>query len=305
MKRIVVIGCGNVGLSYIEKLVLEPNLCAEIVLIDLKKESLEGKILDLEQGLVLKTNSVFLRVGDYEDCNEADIIVLSAGVKQSSKDRLADLEGASRIVEEICKKIEETSFQGIFLVATNPLDVICQLVSTYLDYPREKIIGTGTTLDTARLRSLLSKKLGVRPLDIQVYVLGEHGNSQFVAWSNANIGLQNLSNFIREEEKESLSYQTGKMGVHIVSLQGYTADGVASCLVRLTMAILLDEKAIYPVSHYQNDYDVYFSTPAVIGKNGIEKAIQIKLSIEEKKKMDYSARKIKEAVEQILPPELY
>lgn len=305
MNKIVVIGGGHVGFRYIEKLVLEPNLYTEIVLIDLEGKSFQGELLDLKQGLSLKTSTISLRMGTYEDCEDASVVIITAGVKQTRSDRLEDLEAANEIIRDICRNISKTSFQGVILVATNPVDVISQLVATYLDYPYEKVIGSGTMLDTVRLKTLLAEKLQVASCDIQVYVLGEHGNSQFVAWSNANIGLQNLSNFLTEEEKERVAYQTAKMGGEIVRLKQYTNDGIASCLVRLTMAILLDQKQVYAVSHYQSDYDLYFSTPAVIGCEGIEKDIKIKLSEEEKGKLAYSVQVIQKALEHILPPELY
>jgi len=305
MKKIVVIGCGNVGLSYVDKLCMQIHIQAEIVLIDLAKEKIEGEVLDLEQGLTLLNPSVRLKFGDYTDVEDADIISICAGLPQSVNDRLDDLKGASKIIEDIVSHVMENHFQGIFLVACNPLDVITQLVAHYADYPYQKVIGTGTMLDTARLKSILSKKLEVSSYDITAYVLGEHGNSQFVAWNNANIGLQNLNSFLSMEEKHVIEEEVRHMGATIISKKSHTDHGVASCLVRLTLAILSDELCVYPVSCYHEQYDVYISTPAVIGANGIEKRIDIKLTEEESKKLKDSAEIIKRAVEQILPVELY
>ena len=304
MKSIVLIGCGNVGLAYLKKICMT-DINVDISLIDVDEERLEGEILDLEQSLVYRNSNISLKIGDYSDCDDADIVVITAGVPQSTKDRMSDLEKANGIVVNITNKLRETSFNGIVLVAYNPLDVITELIAHYTDYSYNKVIGTGTMLDTARLKSLISKKIKVKPSDINAYVLGEHGNSQFVAWSNANIGLENLSQYLSLDAKEELEDETRHMGGVIVKHKGYTSDGVASCLLELTLCILNDLKKVYPVSNYNTTYDVYISTPCVIGKNGIEKVINIKLTDEEEEKLEESSEVISEALDKILPKELY
>ena len=304
MKRIVIIGCGNVGLEYLKKLCMT-DINVDISLIDEDEERLEGEILDLEQSLVYRNSNISLKLGDYSDCDKADIVVMTAGVPQSTKDRMSDLEKANEIVVDITNKLRETSFSGIILVACNPLDVITELIAHYTDYSYNKVIGTGTMLDTARLKSLISKRINIKPSDINAYVLGEHGNSQFVAWSNANIGLENLSQYLSLYDKEELEDETRHMGGVIVKHKGYTSDGVASCLLELTLCILNDLKKVYPVSNYNTTYDVYLSTPCIIGKNGIEKVINIKLTSDEEEKLEESSEVISEALDKILPKELY
>ena len=303
-RKLVVIGCGNVGLSFLKRISLE-NLSLDIILIDIDKTKLEGEILDIEHALAFKNSSISIRLGDYNDCNEADIIVITAGVKQSLNNRLDDLESANEIIIDITNKLKNIIFKGIYLVAVNPLDVMTELVARYTNHPYNKVIGTGTMLDTARLKTLISQKLLIRPFDLNIYVLGEHGDSQFVAWSNANVGLENLSHYLDSLEKEELEYETLHMGGKIVKSKGYTSEGVASCLVNLTLAILNDLKCVYPVSNYNVNYDVYLSMPAVIGKNGIEKVIDIKLTALEEKKLAKSGEVISEALDKILPKELY
>ena len=304
MKRIVIIGCGNVGLAYLKNL-CQSDMTLDISLIDIDEEKLEGEILDLEHSLVYRNSNINIKLGNYSDCDNADIVVITAGIPQSTKDRMSDLEKANEIVVDITNKLRETSFNGIVLVACNPLDVITELIAHYTDYSYNKVIGTGTMLDTARLKSLISKRINIKPNDINIYVLGEHGNSQFVAWSNANIGLENLSQYLSLDAKEELEDETRHMGGVIVKHKGYTSDGVASCLLELTLCILNDLKKVYPVSNYNTTYDVYVSTPCVIGKKGIEKAINIKLTEEEEEKLENSAEVISEALEKILPKELY
>ncbi len=304
MNSIVIIGCGNVGLAYLKNL-CQSDMTLDISLIDIDEEKLEGEILDLEHSLVYRNSNINIKLGNYSDCDNADIVVITAGIPQSTKDRMSDLEKANGIVVNITNKLRETSFNGIVLVACNPLDVITELIAHYTDYSYNKVIGTGTMLDTARLKSLISKKIKVKPSDINAYVLGEHGNSQFVAWSNANIGLENLSQYLSLDAKEELEDETRHMGGVIVKHKGYTSDGVASCLLELTLCILKDLKKVYPVSNYNTTYDVYLSTPCIIGKNGIEKVINIKLTDEEEEKLEESSEVISEALDKILPKELY
>lgn len=304
MKKIVIIGCGNVGISYLKKLCLT-DMALDISLIDIDEEKLEGEVLDISQSLVYRNSNINLKIGNYSDCDDADIIVIAAGVTQSTNDRMADLEKANEIIVDITNGLRETSFKGIYLVACNPLDVITELVAHYTDHPFNKVIGTGCMLDTARLKSLISKKIKVNPNDINVYVLGEHGNSQFVAWSNANIGLENLSQFLSFDEKLELENETRHMGGVIVKYKGYTSEGVSACLLELTLVILNDLKKVYPVSNYNTTYDVYISTPCIIGKNGVEEVINIKLTSDEEEKLEESSEVISEALDKILPKELY
>ena len=304
MKKIVIIGCGNVGLEFLKKICLI-DMALDISLIDLDEEKLIGEILDLEHSLVYSNSNINLKLGTYNDCNDADIVVITAGVSQSTNNRLDDLEKANEIIVDITNNLRNTSFNGICLVACNPLDVITELVAHYTDYPYSKVIGTGTMLDTARLKLLISKKINVKPNDINVYVLGEHGNSEFIAWSNANIGLENLSQFLSLEEKEELEDETRHMGGTIVKHKGYTSDGVSACILELTLTILKDLKKVYPVSNYNTTYDIYLSTPCIIGKNGIEKVINIKLTDEEEEKLEESSEVISNALDKILPKELY
>ena len=304
MKKIVIIGCGNVGLSYLKKMCLI-DISLEISLIDINEEKLEGEILDLEQSLVYGNSNIKLKIGTYNDCDDADIIVITTGVSQSANDRLNDLTKANEIIIDITNNLRNTNFKGIYLVATNPLDVITQLVAHYTDHPFNKVIGTGTMLDTARLKSLISKEINVKPNDVNVYVLGEHGNSQFVAWNNANIGLQNLSKFLSLDQKQELEDKTRRMGSSIIKYKGYTSEGVSACLLELTLTILNDLKKVYVVSNYNTTYDVYLSMPCIIGSNGIEKVIDIKLTEDEKDKLEESSKVIIEALDKVLPRELY
>ena len=305
MDKIVVIGCGNVGKSYIRMLSYTTPYALDICLIDIDQDKVKGELLDLEQALILRNANCKLRIGTYEDCRDASIVVIAASGKEKSVNRMDDIENSSPILQKIALHLSETSFSGIVLVATNPVDIASQVVSHYLGYPKKEVIGVGTMLDTIRLKSILSKKLEIHPDTINAYVLGEHGNHSFAAWTNANIGLQNLKRFIKEEEKDEIEEEVREMGGNIASLKGSSTEGVSSCLVMLTNAILNDERRIFPLSHYIEDYDVYISTPVIIGKDGILDEIVIKLSQDEEEKLKEAIQFIKEKKDSILPCELY
>ncbi len=305
MDKIVVIGCGNVGISYIRMLSYTTPYALDICLIDVDQNEVKGEILDLEQALILRNSNCKIRIGSYEDCKDATIVVIAASGKEKSKNRMDDIEESSNILQKIALSLSETSFSGIVLVATNPVDIASQVVSHYLGCPQKKVIGVGTMLDTIRLKSIISKKLEIHPDTMNAYVLGEHGDHSFVAWTNANIGLQNLKRYIKEEEKEQIEEKVREMGNSIASLKGSTTEGVSSCLVTLTNTILNDERRIFPLSHYIEDYDVYISTPVIIGKDGILDEIVIKLSQDEEEKLKEAIQFIKEKKDLILPCELY
>ena len=305
MDKIVVIGCGNVGKSYIRMLSYTTPYALDICLIDIDQDKVKGELLDLEQALILRNANCKLRIGTYEDCRDASIVVIAASGKEKSVNRMDDIENSSPILQKIALHLSETSFSGIVLVATNPVDIASQVVSHYLGCPNEKVIGVGTMLDTIRLKSIISKKLEIHPDTINAYVLGEHGDHSFVAWTNANIGLQNLKRYIKEEEKEQIEKEIREMGGAIASLKGSTTEGVSSCLVTLTNTILNDERRIFPLSHYIEDYDIYISTPVIIGKDGILDEIVIKLSQDEEEKLKEAIQFIKEKKDTILPCELY
>ena len=189
--KVVIIGTGNVGVSYAYSLLSSQIHIHEIVLIDINMQKAEGESLDLLNCIPLTNTSSKIKFGTYEECNDASIICITAGVSQRANiaSRMEDLHNASNIFKEIVKSIAATKFNGIILVAGNPLDVMTYLTWKYSGLNSNKIIGSGTSLDSARLQNIIANKLEVSPKSVHAYVIGEHGNSQFVPWSNAEIGL--------------------------------------------------------------------------------------------------------------------
>ncbi len=299
MNKVVVIGCGKVGMTYIYALINQMNNVDQIIMIDVDKEKLEGERLDLCHTLQFAPNNILVKVGDYNDCNDAAIIVITAGIPQSSNDRLDDLEKNNVIYKNILTEINKTNFNGILLIASNPLDVMTYLAYHYSKLKPHQVLGTGTSLDSARLSYYIAEKLEVSPKSIHAYVLGEHGASQFVAWSKANIAQQNMSRFLDEKEKQELEEKTKNAAYEIIKRKGSTYYGIAMALQRITNAILKDEEIILPVSNYDQENDVYISTPCILGKNGVKERIFMDLDKQEEEKLTHSISIIKNAIQSV------
>ena len=199
MNKVVLIGCGNVGMAYAYSLVNQKDYVDELVLIDINKDKAEGEAMDLNHSVIYAGTSIKVKAGDYKDCKDAKIVVIAAGANQAVGETRMDLINKnSKIFKSIVGEVMKNKFDGVFIVATNPLDVMTYLTLKYSGLPKNKVLGTGTTLDTARLRYMIADKLQVCPKDIQAYVIGEHGDSEFIPWSNANIALTSIKNFLKE-----------------------------------------------------------------------------------------------------------
>lgn len=298
--KVVLIGCGNVGMSYAYALLNQHTYVDELVLIDINKERIEGEAMDLNHCLAYSPSKVKVRVGEYSDCRDARIVVIAAGSNQEVGETRMDLiTKNSRIFKSIVTLTMENGFDGIFLVATNPLDVMTYLTLKYSNLPPNRIIGSGTTLDTARLRYLISEKVHISPKDIEAYVIGEHGDSEFVSWSNASIALTNIDTFLTKEEQEKMETEVRNSAYEIIKRKGATYYGIGMCLVKITSAILEDQNIILPVSSYDKENDVCISTPAVVNKDGVKEKIYIPLNEEETEKLIDSISVIKNAIQSL------
>ena len=298
--KVVIIGCGNVGMSYAYALLNQKTHVNELVLIDLNEDKIIGEVMDLNHCLAFAPSKVEIKVGTYDDCKDAKIVCIAAGANQNPGETRMDLINKnSKIFKSIVENVMSSGFDGIFLVATNPLDVMTYLTYKYSNLPSSRIIGSGTTLDTARLRYLISEKININPKNIHAYVVGEHGDSEFVPWSNANVGLQNIKQFLTEKELDEICNEVRNAAYEIINRKGATYYGIGMCLVRITNAILGDEKTIMTVSGYDKDNDVFVGLPYIIDKTGIHDKVYITLNEEEKSKLQNSIDVIKEAINSI------
>ena len=295
--KVVIIGCGNVGMSYAYALLNQRTYVNELVLIDLNKERIEGEAMDLNHCLAFAPSKIKIKVGDYTDCKDAKIVCIAAGANQNPGETRMDLINKNSVIfKSIVENVMENGFDGIFLVATNPLDVMTYLTYKYSKLKPNKIIGSGTSLDTSRLRYLISDKLSISPKNVHAYVIGEHGDSEFIPWSNANIGLQNINDYLTKKDMDEIGLEVKNAAYQIIEKKGATYYGIGMCLVRITNAILGDENAIITVSNYDEDNDLFIGLPAIINSDGVKKKIYIELNEEETKKLQNSIDIIKEAI---------
>lgn len=300
MNKIVIIGCGNVGVAYAYALVNQKVYVDELVLIDINEEKAKGEAADLNHCMAYSQSKIKISVGTYSDCKDAKIVVLSAGANQNVGETRMDLINKnSRVFKNIVSQIKQSGFSGIYLVATNPLDIMTYLTLKYSEAPYEKIIGSGTTLDTARLRYILSERLNICPKNIDAYVIGEHGDSEFIPWSNANIAYKKINELLTEEEMIEIENEVRNSAYEIIKRKGATAYGIGMSLVRITNAILEDKKIILPISSYDFENNICISTPTIVGAEGAIKKIYIPLNEEELGKINNSINVIKDAITKI------
>ena len=296
MKKVAIVGLGNVGTAYLSALITEKNLVNEIVLIDTDKDKLNGEYLDVRDSLAVINSSININIGSYSDVKDADILVISAGRNQrEGETRLDLLNDNARIIKSITEKAVINGFNGVFLIATNPVDVMSYLVYKVSDFSPNKVIGSGTVLDTARLKNLIKDKTNINTNDIDVNVIGEHGDHSVVLWSSARLGMININNIFKENELGILDEKLKNMAYDIINKKGYTSEGISLSLLEITKAILNNENKILNVSTFYRN--VYISMPSVIGINGVKGIVNIPLSDEEENKLNLSIKVIKEAIE--------
>lgn len=307
-KKVAIVGVGMVGMSFAYSM-LNQDICDELCLIDINKERARGEAADLSHGLPFAPSSMKIYAGEYEDCADMDLVVICAGAPQLDGETRRDLlQKNYKVFKTIVKPVVESGFKGVFLVASNPVDVMTKVVLDLSGFPPEKVLGTGTTLDTARLRYMMSDYFKLNPRNVHAYVIGEHGDSEFVAWSNAQISVLPVSQL--ENYNENMMSVLMKIAVsvrdsayEIIKAKKATYYGIGMVLSRLTRAILNDENSVFTVSAYLNgQYDeknIYIGVPAVINRNGVREILELSLNSEEKRKFNHSADILKEMLDEI------
>ncbi len=298
-RKVLLVGDGAVGSSFAFSLLQNCGI-DDLVVVDVKKEHAAGDVLDLEDVTPMMMPAS-LRTGDYRDAADADIVVITAGVPRKPGETRLDLVNKNtKILESIVTPIVNSGFDGCFVVSANPVDILTSLTQHISGFPKNRVIGTGTSLDSARLQVGLAKALDVSTSDVDAYVLGEHGDSSFAAYNEATVGgkpLLSLPNADRDQ-LAAIEDDVKKKGGQIIRQKGATFYGVAVSLMKICRSILLDENLVMPISAPLNGQyglnDVYLGTPAVINAGGIRQVIEVPLSDEELAKMKNSAKKMNE-----------
>lgn len=298
--KIVIIGCGKVGMSYAYALLNQKTKVTEIVLIDIDEERVKGEAMDLNHGLPFAPTKINIKAGTYLDCMDASIVCICAGATQKKgEERLNLAEKNNEIVKEIIDNVLTTNFHGIFLIAINPVDIMTYVVQKYSRFPVGKVIGTGTTLDTARLRFMIGDYLTVNPKNVHAYVLGEHGDSEFVSWSNAFVGSGPIKEYLSEKKQQELEQEVKNMAYEIIQRKEATYYGIGMSLVRITNAILNNENTVLTVSSYSPKHNLYVGVPSVVNQRGVVSINKMILNDEETEKFKKSINIIKEEIEKI------
>ncbi|NNU93569.1 L-lactate dehydrogenase [Geobacillus sp. NFOSA3] len=304
MNRVALIGTGFVGASYAFAL-MNQGIADELVLIDVNKEKAAGDVMDLNHGKVFAPKPMNIWHGDYQDCQDADLVVICAGANQKPGETRLDLVDKNmNIFKTIVDSVMKSGFDGIFLVATNPVDILTYATWKFSGLPKERVIGSGTILDTARFRFLLSEYFQVAPTNVHAYIIGEHGDTELPVWSHAEIGSVPIEQILsqndryRKEDLENIFVNVRDAAYQVIEKKGATYYGIAMGLVRITRAILHNENAILTVSAYldgqYNEQNVYIGVPAIINRNGIREVMELKLNETEQQQFHHSATVLKD-----------
>jgi len=307
--KIAIVGVGNVGATFAYAL-LGSSLASQIVLIDANKNRAEGEAMDLNHAVPL-THSTRIWAGDYADIAGAAITVVTAGTAQKPGETRLDLVQRNySIYKTIIPQIVAANPDGLLLIASNPLDVLSYAAMKLSGLPANRVIGSGTILDTARFRYLLSQHAGVDPRSVHAYIIGEHGDSEVPVWSLANIAGMDLTDYCKmncesfdPEVYENIFAQTRDAAYHIIERKGATYYGIGMGLVRIVEAILRGQNTVLSVSTLIEDYyginDVYLSLPCVIGRNGVKKFMRLPLNEKEIDGLQKSAKVLRETLNKL------
>ncbi|OHB64418.1 MAG: L-lactate dehydrogenase [Planctomycetes bacterium RBG_13_60_9] len=305
-RKVVVIGAGAVGTTYIYAL-LQTGLADAIALVDVDTNRVAGEIMDLSHGLAF-ISPLSIKAGGYEDCADASLIVVTAGARQRSGQSRTDLiRKNAAIVRSICEQISAHPGDAVLVMVTNPVDALTQLALECLGWPRERVIGSGTVLDSARFKYMLSQHCGIDARNVHAYILGEHGDSEVAAWSLSHIAGVSIEDYCRicktcdfKEHHRKIAEHVRDSAYHIIDYKGSTYYGIGLSLVRISGAILRNENSVLTVSTLlQGEYgihDICLSVPCIVGENGIVRIIDAQLAPDEQAALDRSARVIAETL---------
>lgn len=298
-KKVALIGTGMVGMSFAYA-ALNQNVCDELVLIDIDSLRAKGEAMDLNHGLAFSHTSMKIYSGTYKDCKDADIAVICAGVNQKSgESRLQLLTRNAEVFRQVVSSVTASGFNGIFLVATNPVDIMTRITYELSGFDSSKVLGTGTTLDTARLRYLLGEYFRLDPRNVHAYVIGEHGDSEFTPWTQALLATKPITKVLednpqkfKKQDLEEISIRVKNAAQEIITAKRATYYGIGMAITRIVRAILSDERSVLTVcGRLQGEYgmhDVFLGNPCIIGRNGVDRTIELALSSEELKSLQNS-----------------
>lgn len=309
--KIAVIGCGLVGSSTAFSLVTQ-GVCDEILMIDINEERALGEVLDLQDTIKYLDRNVKVKKASYADCSDVDIIVITAGAPpKAGQTRLDTLEASAKITKSIVEPVMASGFDGVFIVVSNPVDMVAYYVYKLSGLPKNQVIGTGTALDTSRLQNFIAEMVNVDPRSVYAYSMGEHGDSQMVPWSTVTIAGKHFYDVINDNKElvgdvdlDEIVKKTTKEGWEIYNRKGTTYYGIASACVGIIKAILYDENRIIPVSTLlEGEYgqqEVFAGVPTILNRSGASDVLEIHMTEDELKRFQASVSLIREYSDKIM-----
>lgn len=310
-RKVVLIGTGFVGMSMAYTLIDQKGI-DELVLIDVNLDKAEGEAMDLSHGLPYANSKIYIHAGTYEDCSDANVIVCTAGAAQKPGQTRLELTGINtRIMKNIGEQIKASGFNGVLIVASNPCDIMTYVAQISTGLPKHKVFGSGTMLDTARLRYMIGEYLQINYSNVHAYIMGEHGDSSFVPWTHAYLGGKSLLEEIEERDIDFSSlldiYQEVRDAAYqIIEKKKATYYGIGMSLARLVTAVLNNENTILPLSVYQNgEYGkkgIYIGVPSVVNREGIREIIKFHLNDLDQEKFNYSCDNLQSVIDEVVTP---
>ena len=310
-RKVVLVGAGFVGMSMAYSLLNQGGV-EELVLIDVNKDKTIGEEMDLSDGLPYAPHKMRIKAGDYSECKDANIVVITAGLAQKpGQTRLELAVVNAKIMKEITQNVMANGFSGVFIVASNPVDLMSYVVAEVSGMPKSRVIGSGTVLDTARLRYLIAEYLQVSSKNVHAYILGEHGDSSLVPWDHCYVGCKKMIDIMKDnnypmDDLKKIHDGVWQAAYKIIEKKKATYYGIGMALNRLVHAVLNDENSILTVSTYQNNEygqeGMYIGVPAIINKDGVKEILELKLNDEDQAKFNHSCEIMKENIEKEIKP---
>ena len=301
--KVALIGTGFVGMSMAYAM-LNRGGVSELVLVDLDKDKAKGEEMDLSHGLAFAPSKMVIKAGDYSDCSDAQVVVIAAGIAQKpGQTRLELAEINAKIMKDITKELMASGFNGIIVVASNPVDLMTFVVAEVSGLPKNQVFGSGTALDTARLRYLIGEYLQIATKNVHAYIMGEHGDSSFVPWNYANVGCKNIMEVMADNNLpidilNELHSNVVNAAYEIIEKKKATYYGIGIALSRIVKAIIDNENSIITISTYlngeYNQNDIFIGVPAVINSNGVREIVNLELTKEEQEKLNKSCNIMKD-----------
>ncbi|MBN1043648.1 L-lactate dehydrogenase [Clostridium botulinum] len=309
--KIAIIGAGFVGSTTAFNLITQ-GVCDEILMIDINKERAYGEVMDLNHCIEYLNRNTKVVTGEYKDCKDVDIVVITAGPPpKPGQSRLDTLELSAKITESIVNPIMESGFNGYFIIVSNPVDIIAHYVYKISGLPKNHIIGTGTSVDSARLKNFIGELLNVDPRSVQGYSMGEHGDSQMVPWSHVTVGgksfyaiLEDNKDLTGEVDLDKLVLDTSRAGWEVYERKGTTYYAIAAATVAIIKSIMHNENKIIPVSTLlEGEYgekDVFCGVPAILNRDGVKDVVEIHMTADEMIKFKNSLNIIRKYADKII-----